>query len=136
TGTPRMFETGEFFTTDRKARFVPVTPRAAVNATSRDYPLVLNTGRIRDQWHTMTRTGKSARLLAHMFEPGAEFHPDDARMAGVENGGLARLTSPWGGTVARGVVTAAQRRGCVVVPMGWDGGHAGGGRVDALWCSA
>ena len=132
TGTPRMFETAKFFTADRKARFVPVTPRAAVNATSRDYPLVLNTGRVRDQWHTMTRTGKSARLLAHVFEPCAEFHPDDARMAGVENGGLARLTSPWGEMVARVVVTAEQRRGCVFVPMHWNGEYAGDGRVNAL----
>jgi assimilatory nitrate reductase catalytic subunit len=132
TGTPRMFETAKFFTADRKARFVPVTPRAAVNATSRDYPLVLNTGRVRDQWHTMTRTGKSARLLAHMFEPCAEFHPDDARMAGVENGGLARLISPWGEMVARVVVTAEQRRGCVFVPMHWNGEYAGDGRVNAL----
>ena len=53
----------------------------------------------------MTRTGKSPRLLAHAFEPYAEFHPDDARMAGLENGGLARLTSPWGEMVARVVVT-------------------------------
>jgi assimilatory nitrate reductase catalytic subunit len=132
TGTPRLFETGKFFTADRKARFVPVTPRAAVNATSRDYPLVLNTGRVRDQWHTMARTGKSARLLAHVFEPCAEFHPDDARMAGVENGGLARLTSPWGEMVARVVVTAEQRRGCVFVPMHWNGEYAGDGRVNAL----
>ena len=132
TGTPRMFETREFFTADRKARFVPVTPRAAVNATSRDYPLVLNTGRVRDQWHTMTRTGKSPRLLAHVFEPCVEFHPDDARAAGVENGGLARLTSPWGEMVARVVVTAEQRRGCVFVPMHWNGEYAGEGRVNAL----
>ena len=132
TGTPRMFETAKFFTADRKARFVPVTPRAAVNATSRDYPLVLNTGRVRDQWHTMTRTGKSSRLLAHVFEPCAEFHPDDARMAGVENGGLARLSSPWGEMVARVVVTAEQRRGCVFVPMHWNGEYAGDGRVNAL----
>src|SRR5882757_2404992 len=136
TGTPRMFESAKFFTADRKARFVPVTPRAAVNATSRDYPLVLNTGRVRDQWHTMTRTGKSARLLAHMFEPCAEFHPDDARMAGVENGGLARLSSPWGEMVARVVVTAEQRRGCVFVPMHWNGEYAGDGRVNALVNSA
>jgi assimilatory nitrate reductase catalytic subunit len=132
TGTPRMFETRAFFTPDRKARFVPVTPRAATNATSRDYPLVLNTGRVRDQWHTMTRTGKSPRLLAHIFEPYAEFHPDDARMAGVENGALARLTSPWGEMVARVVVTAEQRRGCVFVPMHWNGEFAGDGRVNAL----
>ena len=132
TGTPRMFETAKFFTADRKARFVPVTPRAAVNATSRDFPLVLNTGRVRDQWHTMTRTGKSPRLLAHVFEPCVEFHPDDARMAGVENGGLARLTSLWGEMVARVVVTAEQRRGCVFVPMHWNGEYAGDGRVNAL----
>ncbi|WP_283397401.1 molybdopterin dinucleotide binding domain-containing protein, partial [Acinetobacter baumannii] len=90
------FENREFFTPDRKARFIAVTPRAAVNATSRDYPLVLHTGRIRDQWHTMTRTGTSARLMAPTFEPSVEFHPDDARQAGVNDGALARLTSPWG----------------------------------------
>ena len=60
----RLFESGGFFTPDRKARFVPVVPRAPENATSRDYPLILNTGRIRDQWHTMTRTGKSPRWAA------------------------------------------------------------------------
>jgi assimilatory nitrate reductase catalytic subunit len=132
TGTPRMFESHEFFTPDRKARFVPVTPRPAVNATSRDYPLALNTGRVRDQWHTMTRTGKSPRLMAHTFEPCVEFHPDDARQAGVDNGGLARLTSAWGEMVARVAVTSEQRRGCVFVPMHWNGEFAGEGRVNAL----
>lgn len=132
TGTPRMFESHEFFTPDRKARFVPVTPRPAVNATSRDYPLVLNTGRVRDQWHTMTRTGKSPRLMAHTFEPNVEFHPDDARQAGVDDGALARLTTAWGEMVARVAVTAEQRRGCVFVPMHWNGEFAGEGRVNAL----
>ena len=132
TGTPRMFEQPKFFTPDRKARFIPVTPRPAVNATSRDYPLVLNTGRVRDQWHTMTRTGKSPRLMAHTFEPCVEFHPDDARQAGVDNGALARLTSPWGEMVVRVAVTAEQRRGCVFVPMHWNGEFAGEGRVNAL----
>lgn len=132
TGTPRMFEQPKFFTPDRRARLIPVKPRAAVNATSRDYPLVLNTGRVRDQWHTMTRTGKSPRLMAHTFEPCVEFHPDDARQAGVDNGGLARLTSPWGEMVARVIVTAEQRRGCVFVPMHWNGEFAGDGRVNAV----
>ncbi|HEX7882851.1 MAG TPA: molybdopterin-dependent oxidoreductase [Afipia sp.] len=132
TGTPRMFETQEFFTPDRKARFVPVSPRAPRNATSREYPLVLNTGRIRDQWHTMTRTGKTARLLSHIFEPYAEFHPEDARRTGLANDGLARLTSPWGEMTVRVVVTAEQRRGCVFVPMHWNEEFAGEGRVNAL----
>ena len=132
TGTARLFETGEFFTPDRKARFVPVAPRPPSNATSREFPLVLNTGRIRDQWHTMTRTGKSPRLTMHMFEPCAEFHPDDARKAGLEDGALARLSSRWGQMVARVTVTAEQRRGCVFVPMHWNGEYAGSGLVNAL----
>ncbi|QWG19663.1 molybdopterin-dependent oxidoreductase [Bradyrhizobium sediminis] len=132
TGTPRMFETRRFFTPDRKARFVPVKPRPPRNSTSREFPLVLNTGRIRDQWHTMTRTGKSARLLAHMFEPRAEFHPDDARLAGLEDDALARLSSPWGEMVTRVSVTAEQRRGCVFVPMHWNNEYAADGRVNAL----
>jgi assimilatory nitrate reductase catalytic subunit len=132
TGTARMFENRQFFTGDRRARFVAVTPRPARNATSRDYPLVLNTGRIRDQWHTMTRTGKSARLLAHIFEPCAEFHPEDARLAGLENEALVRLTSPWGKMVARVLISVEQRRGCVFVPMHWNEQFAGAGRVNAL----
>ena len=132
TGTPRMFETPKFFTPDRKARFIPVTPRPARNATSREHPLVLNTGRVRDQWHTMTRTGKSARLLSHRFEPYAEFHPDDARLAGLKNDALARLSSSWGEMIARVVVSADQRRGCVFVPMHWNEEFAGEGRVNAL----
>jgi assimilatory nitrate reductase catalytic subunit len=132
TGTPRLFETGGFFTPDRKARFIPVMPRPPKNATSREYPLVLNTGRIRDQWHTMTRTGKSARLMMHMFEPCAEFHPDNARKAGLDDGALARLSSPWGQMVARVTVTAEQRRGCVFVPMHWNDEYAGDGLINAL----
>ncbi|HKU06527.1 MAG TPA: molybdopterin-dependent oxidoreductase, partial [Bradyrhizobium sp.] len=90
TGVPRLFEAGGFFTPDRKARFVPVAPRPPQNATSRDYPLALNTGRIRDHWHTMTRTAKSPRLMQHTFEPSAEFHPEDARREGLDNGALVR----------------------------------------------
>jgi assimilatory nitrate reductase catalytic subunit len=80
----------------------------------------------------MTRTGKTARLLSHIFEPYAEFHPEDARLAGVKHDGLARLTSPWGKMVARVVVTAEQKRGCVFVPMHWNEEFAGEGRVNAL----
>jgi assimilatory nitrate reductase catalytic subunit len=132
TGTPRMFETPKFFTPDRKARFVPVVPRAPRNATSREHPLVLNTGRVRDQWHTMTRTGKTARLLSHVFEPYAEFHPEDARLAGLKPDALVRLKSPWGEMIARSVISMEQRRGCVFVPMHWNEEFAGKGRVNAL----
>ena len=63
TGDTRFFADGGFFTPDRKARFVAVSPPAPI-APAPSFPLVLNTGRVRDHWHTMTRTGKSAAAVA------------------------------------------------------------------------
>jgi len=131
-GTQRLFAAGGFFTTDRRARLSPITPRAPRHATSVAFPLVLNTGRVRDHWHTMTRTAKSPRLSAHVFEPYAEMHPDDARRAGLVDGGLTRLRSPWGEMVARVRIAPGQRRGCVFAPMHWNEEFAGAGRVNAL----
>ncbi len=131
-GTPRLFGNGGFFTADRKARFIPVTPRAPVRTTSEDYPLVLNTGRIRDQWHTMTRTGKAARLMRHIFEPYAELHPHDSTRAGVADGGLVLLTTPFGNSVARARIATEQRQGNVFVPMHWTGTSTSHGRINAL----
>ena len=131
-GVARLFATGGFYTPDRKARFVPVSARTPVNPTRADFPLVLNTGRIRDQWHTMTRTGKAPRLLRHLFEPYAELHPDDVRHTGLEDGALARLTTAFGSMVARVRIAPEQRRGCVFVPMHWTGEISSHGRVNAL----
>ena len=77
----RFFAHGGFFTPDRKGRFIAPEPPALKEATSPDFPLRLNTGRIRDQWHTMTRTGMSPRLATHLPEPFVEVHPDDAARA-------------------------------------------------------
>ena len=131
-GTVRMFENGKFFTPSRKAKLIPVVYRAPVNAPDAKYPLVLNTGRVRDQWHTMTRTGKSPRLSAHMPEPVVEIHPDDARDYAVINGGLAQLVSPWGEMVCRVTVSTDQQRGSVFVPIHWNSQFAAQGRVDGL----
>src|SRR6266567_1394564 len=75
----RFFMRGGFYTADRKARFIAVEPPAPKVATSKEFPFRLNTGRLRDQWHTMTRSGQSARLGAHMPEPFVEVHPVDAK---------------------------------------------------------
>ena len=58
-------------------------PTARRHHASAEYPLILNTGRIRDQWHTMTRTGKTARLMAQVGEPFIQMHPIDAAAAGL-----------------------------------------------------
>jgi len=74
-GTVRLFGDGNFFTPSGRARFLAITPRPPANPTDSDYPLALNTGRVRDHWHTMTRTGLAARLSAHSIEPYIEIHP-------------------------------------------------------------
>ncbi len=117
-----------FFTGGLGAKLVPTPYRLPVNATSEAYPLVLNTGRIRDQWHTMTRTGKSARLMQHLPEPFATLHPDDAQ--GVANGDLIRIESPTGNSVLRVQIDSDQRPGSVFVPMHWTRQFCPQGRIN------
>jgi assimilatory nitrate reductase catalytic subunit len=92
------------------------------------YPFVLNTGRVRDQWHTMTRTGLSPRLAAHMPEPFVEVHPDDA--GGL--GDFARVTTAHGEGVFRVRLSEAQQRGALFAPIHWNGETASSGRVGEL----
>ena len=100
--------------------------------TSARFPFVLNTGRIRDQWHTMTRTAKTPRLMAQVGEPFVEIHPADAATIGVAPADLAEIESPHGRAILRVVVTDRQRRGSLFAPMHWTDQHASLGRVDAL----
>lgn len=131
-GTPRLFGDGRFSTLDGKARFVALTPRAPKNPAGGEYPLTLNTGRLRDQWHTMTRTGKSPRLADHSPEPFVDLHPHDALLSGVREGELARVTSQWGAMVARVAHGGGIPRGGVFIPIHWNGQTASDARVGAL----
>ncbi|WP_306396008.1 nitrate reductase [Telluria beijingensis] len=131
-GSARLFGDGRFSHPDGKARFVATAPRAPVHATSGEFPLALNTGRLRDQWHTMTRTGKSPRLAGHAPEPFVDLHPHDALLAGVREGELARVSSQWGAMVARVAHGGGIARGSVFVPIHWNGQTASDARVGAL----
>ncbi len=131
-GQARMFENGDFYTPSRRACFVAVSPVAPANLASTAYPLILNTGRLRDQWHTMTRTGKSARLFRHQSEPFCEINPDDAKKYRVIDESIAKLQSQWGDMLARVVITEDQPRGSVFVPIHWNNQFARNARVDAL----
>jgi assimilatory nitrate reductase catalytic subunit len=130
--TERMFADGLFFTDDRKARFIAIAPPRLAAAVSPDRPLVLNTGRIRDQWHTMTRTGLSPRLSTHIAEPFVEIHPDDAARLGLVQGRLATVTTAHGGAVLRVVVDAGQQRGTLFAPIHWSAENSSAGRIGAL----
>ena len=117
---------------DGRARFVATPPRAPVNAPDDDYPLVLNTGRVRDQWHTMTRTGRSAKLAGHISESFIDMHPQDALACGVREGELARVSSRWGSMVARVQHGGGMPRGSVFVPIHWNDQVASDARVGAV----
>ncbi|TKB45512.1 MAG: nitrate reductase, partial [Mesorhizobium sp.] len=127
----RFFANGNFYTPDRKARFIAIRP-AAQTRTSLDYPLVLNTGRVRDHWHTMTRTGKSPRLSQHMAEPFVEIHPADAQHYGIGDADIVRVSTAHGEVLVRALVTVRQRQGSVFVPMHWTDQFSARARVDAL----
>ncbi|MCF7966436.1 MAG: molybdopterin-dependent oxidoreductase [Methylobacter tundripaludum] len=131
-GRARLFDDGRFFTESGKARFIAVTPRPPVNPPDQDYPLILNTGRLRDQWHTMTRTAIAAKLNQHKPEPFVEVHPDDARRYGLVTNSLATIESRWGTMLARVQVTDSQLPGSLFVPMHWTEQYAGRGRMGAL----
>ena len=128
----RMFADANFFTESGRAHFIATPCRNPASETSAAHPLVLNTGRIRDQWHTMTRTGKSARLMAHMGEPFLEIHPTDALARGIDPATLVKVSSDRGAAILRALLSERQQRGSVFAPMHWSGMNASLARVDAL----
>ena len=117
---------------DQKARFIAPEIPALRTETTAARPLRLNTGRIRDQWHTMTRTGMSPRLGQHLPEPFVEVHPDDAARFGVADGDFARVTTDYGQCTLKVVVSERQQRGMLFAPIHWSDENATGARVGAL----
>ena len=122
---------GKYPTLDGKARMIAVTPTPRDDAT-RAFPLRLNTTRYRDQWHTMTRTGLSPKLSQHRREPLVEVHPDTMRRMGLEDGGLARVSTPSGSSIFRVLSTDNQRRMDISVPIHWTDQTSGEGRTGLL----
>src|SRR5262249_9738900 len=108
-----------FATVDGGARFGPTPYRPPAAPVSEQWPLVLNTGRVRDQWHTMTRTGRLPRLMAHQREPALDVHPADAARLQLIDGGLARVESPHGASVLPVRLSRDQRRGEAFVSFNW-----------------
>ena len=124
----RLFSDGGFFTADRKARFVVPAPQKPCSKDG----FILNTGRVRDHWHTMTRTGLASRLGQHIAEPFVEIAPGDAKRLGFADADLAVLQSERGSMIARVLITNRQQPGALFVPMHWTDAYAAKGRVDAL----
>ena len=135
-GTPRLFADARFYHADGRARLVALRPRPPKFSLDREYPLVLNTGRIRDQWHTMTRSGRSPRLASHLPEPFVDMHEADALCFGLGAGALVRVVTHWGRLVVRLRTSGEIARGSMFVPIHWSGATASDARVSALVSSA
>ena len=127
----RMFTDGEFFTESGKAQFIAVEHDKPIADTSVEFPLIMNTGRIRDQWHTMSRTGLAAGLGEHTPEPFVAMHPDTVAELNLDEFGLdafnhatvnpvVRVRSAQGECQARLVVTKEMRREQVFMPIHWN----------------
>ncbi|HVH81999.1 MAG TPA: nitrate reductase, partial [Stellaceae bacterium] len=131
-GLARLFGDGRGFPTDDgRARCVRVSYHPPAELPESDQ-LVLNTGRVRDQWHTMTRTGRVPRLMAHRTEPMLDIDADDAAERGLRDGDLVRVASRHGDVVMRVHLSDEMRRGEVFAPMHWSDAFASSGPVDRL----
>ena len=131
-GTARLFTHGRFQTLDGRARMQAVAARGPAQATTGAYPMALNTGRVRDHWHTMTRTGLAPELCRHAPEPYVELHPADAEPLEIAEGALTRVQTAQGEAIGVARLTERQRRGSVFMPMHWTESYAPSGRSNPL----
>jgi ferredoxin-nitrate reductase len=119
-GTPRLFADHQFFTPSRKAKFHALDdPQNLSEPVTKDLPLILTTGRIRDQWHTMTKTGKVNKLRQHIDKPFLEIHPHDAMLRNISDGDIVEIDNFRGSVRVSARVTDDVKKGVVFMPMHW-----------------
>ncbi len=132
-GTERLYETGRFPTADGRARFAPTPHAEPAERPDEHFPLLLTTGRVAEHWHTLSRTGKSARLTRLAPEPLLELNPADAERIGVGEGARARIVSRRGEAIMRVTLSEGIREGVAFAPMHWGARYApaGAGQANA-----
>ncbi|HSD59222.1 MAG TPA: molybdopterin-dependent oxidoreductase, partial [Burkholderiales bacterium] len=135
-GKARLYEDGVFATPSGRARFVATEHRPAAEPPDARYPLSLITGRLRDQWHGMSRTGLVARLYSHEAEPLLHMHPDDLARRTLAAGDLVKVKSRRGEVVVKLAESRSLRPGQCFLPMHWGANRMGGLGVNALTLSA
>jgi assimilatory nitrate reductase catalytic subunit len=131
-GKTRLYEDGVFPTATGKAQFVLTEHRQMAESPTARYPLHLLTGRLRDQWHGMSRTGLVARLYNHEQEPLLHMHPDDLARRNLVGGDLVRVKAKRGEVVIKVAESTSLRPGQCFLPMHWGGNSMGGHGVNTL----
>ena len=130
-GKARLYADGVFATTDGRARFADVDFTPLAEPVDARFPFSLTTGRLRDQWHGMSRTGVLGRLFGQVAEPSVQLNPLDLERRGLVEGDLVRVTSRRGSIVLPVTVGEQPGRMQAWIPMHWGGeflsGRAPGG---------
>ena len=119
TGTKRLFTDHQFYTPNGRAQIHALPDENTSEPTNEDFPLVLTTGRVRDQWHTMTKTGRVAKLNQHTPQPFLQIHPDDAKVRGIQEGQLVVVRGRRGEVRVKAQLTDDVRPGLCFLPMHW-----------------
>jgi assimilatory nitrate reductase catalytic subunit len=128
----RFFADGRFYTPDHRARLLPLADPVLAAPVDANFPFLLNTGRVRDHWHTMTRTGKAIKLARHVAEPTLAMNPDDMKGLDIAEGDFVRIDSTHGAATLRIVTDDGQPKGSVFAPFHWNDASSGLARVDAV----
>jgi ferredoxin-nitrate reductase len=118
-GTKRLFTDHQFHTSSKKAIIHSFPDANLSEEPDENYPLILTTGRIRDQWHTMSKTGKVNKLRQHISEAFLEIHPDDATDREIQENTLVELYSRRGTVRVKAKITSDIKRGVCFLPMHW-----------------
>lgn len=131
-GRARLYADGRFATADGRARFVAAKHAPVSEPVSAAYPIMLTTGRLRDQWHGMSRTGLVARLFSHVEEPLLTMDAADLARRGLKPGDLVEVSSRRGKFILRVEAGDSVRLGQAFMPMHWGGQFMRGAGVNAL----
>ncbi|MGK2860487.1 MAG: molybdopterin-dependent oxidoreductase [Chitinophagaceae bacterium] len=118
-GTPRLFTDKKFHTPSQKAIIHSFEDVNLSEQVSEKFPLVLTTGRIRDQWHTMSKTGKVNKLKQHISEAFLEIHPEDAEERKISDGALLEIFNTRGSVRVKARVSTDIKKGVCFLPMHW-----------------
>ena len=134
-GKKRVYEDGKFSTPSGKALFFPITPRQPTQKTSEKFPFRLNSGRLRDQWHTMSRTGKAPQLTAHTDKCYIYINPIDAARLSIKDDEIVNVSSNTGQATVHAKLDKNQRASECFMPLHWNKQFASSANVSNLYAS-
>ena len=118
-GTARLFSDHSFYTPSTRAQIHAVPDANRSEQTNPDFPFILTTGRVRDQWHTMSKTGKVNKLNQHIKQAFLEIHPADARKLRISDNEVTVVRSKRGEVRVKAKISPGIKQGVVFLPMHW-----------------